>query len=121
MIDNTYSLLDYYDFVTDKHASVHLEHHFNGRFLSKIPLLRKLKLREIAGFRAVWGTISDKNIAVNASNIEYHAPEDIYFEYSAGVGNIFKVFRLDFIWRGSYKELPNANNFGIKGSFGFSF
>lgn len=121
VIDNTYSLLDYYDFVTDKHASVHLEHHFNGRFLSKIPLLRKLKLREIAGFRAVWGTISDKNIAVNASNIEYHAPEDIYFEYSAGVGNIFKVFRLDFIWRGSYKELPNANNFGIKGSFGFSF
>lgn len=121
VIKNTYSLLDYYDFVTDTHASVHLEHHFNGRFLSKIPLLKKLNFREVAGFKAVWGEISDENIALNASDINYVAPEDIYFEYSVGVENIFKVFRLDFIWRGSYKDLPNANNFGIKGSFGFYF
>ncbi|MCK5815262.1 MAG: carboxypeptidase-like regulatory domain-containing protein [Flavobacteriaceae bacterium] len=121
LMSNTYSLLDYYDFVTDTHASMHLEHHFNGRFFSKIPLLKKLNLREIVGFRGVWGAISDENTAINASDITYVAPEDIYMEYSAGVGNIFKVFRLDFIWRASYRDAPNAKNFGIKGTFGIHF
>ncbi len=123
LINNTYSLLDYYDFVVDTHASVHFEHNFNGRFLSKVPLLRKLNLREIVGFKSVWGSISDENVAINASDITYVAPEEIYFEYSAGIGNIFKVFRLDFIWRGNYRDgtIINQRNFGIRGSFGFYF
>ncbi len=121
LMRNTYSLLDYYEFVTDTHVSLRLEHHFNGRFFSHLPLLRKLNLREVVGFKSVWGQISDDNIAINASDVIYVAPENIYFEYSAGVANIFKVLRIDFIWRGNYKELPNARNFGIRGSFGFYF
>ena len=130
-IENTYALLDFYEFVTDTYASVHIEHNFNGRLFSKLPLFRKLNLREVVGFKAVWGSISDQNIMMNIpslSNLPFSslesnviAPEDVYYEYSAGVGNIFKVFRIDFIWRGSYRDVPNANNFGIKGSFGFYF
>ncbi len=120
-IENTYSLLDYYEFVTDTSASIHVEHSFNGRFLSRIPLLRKLNLREIVGVKGVWGEISDKNKALNASNIDYLAPTKTYFEYNVGVGNIFKVFRIDFSWRGNYRDVPNANNFAIKGAFGFHF
>ena len=120
-IENTYSLLDYYEFVTDTYASLHVEHNFNGRFLSRIPLLRKLNLREIVGVKAVWGEISDANLALNASNIEYVAPTKGYYEYSVGVGNIFKVFRIDFSWRGNYRDTPGANNFAIKGAFGFHF
>jgi len=120
-IENTYSLLDYYEFVTDTYASLHIEHSFNGRFLSRLPLLRKLNLREIVGIKGVWGEISDKNIALNASNINYVAPTKGYYEYSVGIGNIFKVLRIDFSWRGNYKDVPGANNFAIKGAFGFHF
>ena len=120
-IENTYALLDYYEFVTDTYASLHVEHNFNGRFLSRIPLLRKLNLREIVGVKGVWGEISDKNIALNASNINYVAPTKGYYEYSVGIGNIFKVFRIDFSWRGNYLDMPNANKFAIKGAFGFYF
>ena len=120
-IENTYSLLDYYEFVTDTYASLHVEHNFSGKFFSRIPLFRKLNLREIVGAKAVWGDISDKNIALSASNINYVAPSKVYYEYSVGVGNIFKVFRIDFSWRGNYREMPNANNFAIKGAFGFHF
>jgi len=121
-IEGTYSLLDYYEFVTDTYASLHVEHNFNGRFFSRIPLLRKLNLRELVGVKAVWGELSDKNIALNATNnINYVAPTKGYFEYSVGVGNIFKVFRLDFSWRGNYRDGPGANNFAIKGAFGFHF
>lgn len=120
-IENTYNLLNYYEFLADEYVSLHFEHNFNGRLFSRIPGLRDLNLREIIGIKGVWGTISDGNMALNASNIEYRAPEDVYWEYHAGVGNIFKVFRIDFAWRGSYFNIPDANKFAIKGSFGFYF
>lgn len=121
VIENTYNLLDYYDFVADQYASLHLEHHFNGRLFSRIPYLRKLNLREIIGIKGVYGTVSDENIRLNASGLTYIAPEDIYWEYHAGVGNIFKVLRIDFAWRGSYLEMPDARKFAVRASFGFYF
>jgi hypothetical protein len=120
-IYNTFSNLDFYEFVTDTYTSLHLRHNFGGRIFSRIPLLRELDLREIVGFRAIYGSISDENIAINASNIIYQAPEDIYWEWSVGVGNIFRVFRLDFNFRGNYLGNPDARKFGITGEFGFSF
>lgn len=121
-IYNTFSQLDYYEFVTDTYTSLHLEHNFNGRFFSRIPFLRKLNLREIVGVRGVWGDVSEANRDLNASGLTYLAPTDkIYYEYSVGVGNIFKVFRIDFNFRGNYLDTPGARNFGITGSFGFNF
>ncbi len=121
VIENTYNLLDYYDFVADEYVSLHLEHHFNGRLFSRIPYLRKLNLREIIGIKGVYGNVSDSNIRLNASGLNYVAPEDIYWEYHAGVGNIFKVLRIDCAWRGSYLEVPEARKFAIRASFGFYF
>lgn len=122
-IYNTFSQLDFYEFVTDTYATLHLQHNFNGRLFSRIPLLRKLNLREIVSLRGVWGDLSNENILLNQpSNIPLVAPNDeIYWEYSFGIGNIFKVFRLDFNFRGNYLDNPNARKFGVTGSFGFDF
>jgi hypothetical protein len=121
VIENTYNLLDYYDFVADEYVSMHLEHHFNGRLFSRIPYLRKLNLREIVGIKGVYGRVSENNKILNASGLQYVAPEDVYWEYNAGVGNIFKVLRIDCAWRGSYLEMPNARKFAVRASFGFYF
>nr|WP_299345126.1 DUF5686 family protein [Allomuricauda sp.] len=120
---NTFPNLDFYEFVTDTYATVHLEHNFNGRLFSRIPLLRKLNLRGIVGLRGAWGQLSDENIALNApTNIPLVAPDDeIYWEYSFGVGNIFKILRIDFNFRGNYLDNPDARPFGVTGSFGFKF
>ena len=133
-IYNTFSQLNYYEFVTDTYTSLHLEHNFNGRFFSRIPFLRKLNLREIIGFRAVLGDISNENILLNAPAFEnlpfgdgplsagLIAPKDaLYWEYSVGIGNIFKVFRIDFNFRGNYLTRPDARKFGVTGTFGFHF
>ena len=71
--------------------------------------------------KGVWGEISDKNNALNASNINYVAPSKMYYEYNVGIGNILKVLRIDFSWRGNYRDVPNGSNFAIKGGFGFQF
>jgi hypothetical protein len=121
IIENTYNLLDWYEFVADQYASLHFEHHFNGRIFSRIPFLQKLNWREIVGLKTVYGTVSDENRLINASGLIYQAPDKVYWEYSAGIGNIFKVLRLDAAWRGNYLQLPNARKFAIRASFGFYF
>ena len=121
-IYNTFSQLDFYEFVTDTYTSVHLEHNFNGRILSRIPWLRKYNLREIVSVRGVWVDISQGNRDLNASGLTYLAPTDkVYYEYSFGIGNIFKVLRIDFNFRGNYLDLPDARKLGVTGSFGFYF
>ena len=129
-IYNTFSQLDFYEFVSDTYSSFHLEHNFNGRLFSRIPFLRKLNLREIISVRGVIGSISDENVALshvpsNPNNLLLVAPsKEPYYEYSLGVGNIFKVLRIDFNFRGNYKDkvlYPDARKFGVTGSFGFYF
>ena len=121
MTKQTFDLLDYYEFITDQYATLHVEHNFNGRLFSKVPLLRKLNLREIIGARAVIGMVSDKNRAINLSEFNYIAPEKPYWEYHAGVGNIFKLVRVDFIFRGNYKDTPDATLFTVKAGINFEF
>jgi hypothetical protein len=120
-IDNTFSNLNFYEFVADTYATFQVDHHFNGKLFAYVPYMRKLNLREIVFARGVYGTVSDANVAINASGLVYRAPDPGYWEYGFGIGNIFKVFRLDFAWRGNYRDVPGAQNFTIKGEFGFYF
>lgn len=122
-IFNSFPNLDFYEFVTDTYTSMHLEHNFNGRIFSRIPLLRDLNLREIVGLRGDWGELSEENRVLSSpTNIPLQAPDDrIYWEYSFGVGNIFKIFRIDFNFRGNYLESPDARPFSVTGTFGFQF
>lgn len=130
IIQNTFSNLNFYEFVADKYSTAQWEHNFGGRLFSRVPGIRKLNWREIIGIRAVIGSVTDDNKRLNAATTQihgfvepylYNAPTKPYWEYSAGIGNIFKVLRIDLSWRGNYKNLPDATNFAIKGSFGIHF
>jgi len=121
IIGNTFNNLNFYEFVSDEYATLQWDHNFQGRLLSRIPLMRKLNWREIIGIRGVYGSISNENQLINASGLVYKAPKQPYWEYSVGIGNIFKVFRIDASWRGNYRDIPGTNNFTIKGEFGFYF
>lgn len=118
---NSFPVLDFYEFVTDTYVAVHFEHNFNGRFFSRIPLIRKLNLRELVGIRGVWGELSDENIAMDASGLALQAPTEGYWEYSAGIGNILKLLRVDAHFRGNYLEDPKARNFAVTATLGFHF
>ena len=120
-IENTFSNLNFYEFLADQYVTFQYEHHFNGKLFAYVPGLRKLNWREVIVFRGVHGTVSDENRQINASGLIYNAPEDFYYEYGFGVGNILKFFRIDFTWRGNYLDMPDAQKVAIKGSFGFHF
>ena len=120
-ISNAFSNLKFYEFITDQYVTLKWNHNFQGRLFARIPFMRKLNWREIIGIKTIYGTVSNENRLLNASGLIYNSPDKIYWEYSAGVGNIFKIIRIDFSWRGNYLNMPDASRFAIKGSFGFYF
>lgn len=113
-----FNMMKYYEFTSDQFVSLALYHHFEGLFLNKIPLLRKLKWREVVTCKAVWGTVNEKNRrALLFPGTLSALDKGPYAEASVGIENIFKVFRIDAFWRLNY-QLPRAiDNFGFK--FGF--
>jgi len=126
LVRGVFSLMNYYEFVADSYAVLFLEHHFNGKILSQIPLIKKLKLREVAFFRSGVGSLRPESIAINAGNINLTAPNKPYYEYGFGIENIgwgnFRLLRLDFNWRGNYlnhntSATSEVRKFGVQ--FGF--
>ena len=117
-----YNSMNYYEFVSDEYASATISHHFDGFFLNRIPLMRKLKWREVVGAKALIGRVNDQNksLLIFPEHL-YALDRGPYFEATTGIENIFKIFRVDAVWRLSYLDNPKAVPFSIKASLQFSF
>jgi hypothetical protein len=97
---NSFQIAPYYRYSNAEkfYAFGHAEHHFNGLLTNKIPLLNKLKWNLVGGANAFY---------VNKDNY--------YVEVFAGLENIFKLFRVDFV--NAYQP-GLGNKFGVRIGFG---
>ncbi len=114
------NLVDYYEFVADQFVMGAYEHHFDGLILNRLPLIRLLKLREVVSAKAVYGTIRSENQALAVDAIPVSAPNPVYVELGGGLENIFRVLRLEGVWRLTYTENPERN-FAILGTVSVRF
>lgn len=106
-----FSCMNYYEFASDTWLSFFYEHHFKGFFLGKIPLMKKLKWREVFIFKGLIGTLADKNNgALENTDAVLRFPLGMgsvskpYFETGIGIENIFRLFRVDAIWRLTHRK-----------------
>lgn len=116
-----FNTMNYYEFVSDQYVSLYYTHHFDGLFLNKIPLLRKLKWREVGYFKGLMGTLEARNKNYSTFPTGLGELTKPYYEAGVGIENIFKFIRIDALWRLSHRENASASNFTIFGSFQFSF
>lgn len=128
MSRSVFNTMNRYEFASDTYASIFLEHHFDGFFFNKVPLLRKLGFRTVASFKAISGSITDENKEANQLNLfqpiddgtynGFRAPSDgLFMEAGVGIENILKVLRVDALWRLSYLDNPEASRFAFVGGF----
>ncbi len=130
---NSYNLMNFLEFVSDHYASATFVHHFNGLFFNRVPLLKKLKLREVASFKMLVGGVRDENNpALQPSLLKYPTvnnvattfalnPKEPYVEGSVGIENIFKVLRVDLVKRFTYLNNPEVSKWGIRTRFKVDF
>ena len=125
-----YNLMDYGEFVSDRYASLHYSHHFEGLLLNRIPLMRKLKWRLVGTSNIILGGMSSMNKGLIAeppgeegTTVGFLSRGLPYVELGYGVENIFKFFRIDLIHRLTYLDKtknPDVRKFGVFFSFQFN-
>lgn len=117
-----FNAMNYYEFVSSEYAYFKGEHHFDGFFFNKVPLLRKLKWREVLGGNVLVGKVNDESrTMLNFPNTLYDLSRGPYIEANAGIENIFKIFRFDGVWRLSYLDNPRVTPFSIRFSLNIVF
>ena len=116
-----FNLMNYYEFISDRYASIYYTHHFDGFFFNRVPLFRKLKWREVLFVKGLAGSISDANLQLNSLPKATFMLDKPYFEAGAGIENIFKIIRVDAVWRLSHNENEGSTPFAVFVSLQFAF
>ena len=121
-----FNMVNNMEFINDRFISLMLTWEMGGKLLNRIPLLRKLKCREIFEFKGLWGAISNKNnpnlpenqasscLMTFPSNSFVMDGRHPYFEYAVGVQNIFNLIQIEYVRRINYLYLPTAAKHGIR-------
>jgi len=111
--DYAFSRMNYYEFISDEYFVGNISHNFQGLFFNHIPLLRKLKWREVIYGKILLGKLSKENLEYSKFPSNTSVLTKPYYEVGAGIENIFKVIRVDASWRLSYLDKPNVIPFGF--------
>ena len=125
--------MNFFEFVNDRHVAANLDFYFNGFFFNKIPLIKKLKWRETASVKAIWGGLSNENnpsihpnlyqfpVSSTGQPITNALGKTPYIEGSVGIENIFKFVRIDLVRRFTYLDNPGVAKWGIRTLVQFNF
>ena len=125
--NESFSLINNMEFLNDRYASLALSYDMNGKLFNRIPLLKKLKWREMFRIRGLWGTLTDKNNPYkqldsdlflfpmrNGSPTSYVMGKTPYVEASVGIYNIFKLLHIEYVRRLTYTDIPGVKKDGIR-------
>ncbi len=129
---DSYNLINFLEFVSDHYVGADIEHHFNGFLFNKIPVLKKLKWREILTVKVLYGGLrSENDPSKNAGLMRFPLIDgqmstfalgsQPYAEAGFGIGNIFKLLRVDFIERFTYLNHPNIPQYGVRFQIKFDY
>ena len=124
-----FNTMNYFEFISDRWLSLKYFHQFDGVFFNRVPLLKRLKIREIAGTNILWGYASPDNLkyipvqyqTVDGKPAYNTLGNDPFVEVYYGVDNIFKFMRVSFYHRLTYLDTDySINKFSVKVSAHFS-
>ncbi|MFZ9612003.1 MAG: DUF5686 family protein [Crocinitomicaceae bacterium] len=121
LLTSTFNKLNFMEFISDKYITGFIENHWEGLFFDRIPLVKKLNLRLVSTGRILYGDISQKHEqAMLIPDFVKRFNGIPYVETSIGIENIFKVVRVDLVWRMTH-PIPGESPFGIRARYALNF
>ncbi|ERJ61422.1 hypothetical protein M472_21945 [Sphingobacterium paucimobilis HER1398] len=129
----SYDMTNSMEFVADQFLKISYDHELNGYILNKLPLLKKLRFREIFGARMFYGQLSKDNNPYTGDGVVYfdthkkgHTMTHVlgknpYWEGYVGLDNILSIFRVQYYYRFNYREHPSISKERFKLSLNFDF
>ncbi len=111
--NNAFNQMNYFEFVSDQYLQAFWQHHFMGLLFNRIPIIKKMNLREVIGISAVYGTLSNKNKSYNSKNVFTVITNTPYAEASCGIENILDIIKIDFIYRLTYVDSNYKTNYAL--------
>lgn len=118
---SAFNKMNFLEFISDKYTSAFAENHWEGLFFNKIPGINKLNLRLVTTERILFGSLSNKhsdNVLIPGYVKSFG--QIPYVECSVGLENLFKILRVDFVWRATHNQ-PGTSPFGVRGRISFNF
>ena len=125
--NESFNLINNMEFLNDRYASLNLSYDMNGKLFNRIPLIKKLKWREMFRIRGLWGTLTDKNNPYKSNNPDlflfpmrdgvptsHVIGKTPYVEASVGIYNIFKLLHIEYVRRLTYTDIPGVKKGGIR-------
>jgi len=124
--NEAFALVKNMEFLNDRYASLALTYDLNGKLLNRIPLIKKLKWREMFRIRGMWGTLTDKNNPYKGGSDLFLFPmhdgvansyvmgKDPYIEVAVGIYNIFKLLHVEYVRRLTYLDIPGTKKGGVR-------
>lgn len=125
----SFTLMKPMEFINDQALSWDLTYWGNGILMNRLPLIKKLRLREVLTLRGLWGSLSDKNNPAKSNDI-FQFPADAlcqpmgdkpYMEAGVGLDNILTVLRVDYVWRINYRDHAGTDRQGVRIQLHFNF
>lgn len=125
----SFSMMKALEFMTDSYAQWDLTYWGNGILFNLVPGLKKAQLREVVNFKGVWGHLSSRNMPWRhpslpqfpAGAMPRPMTDTPYMEASVGLDNIFRILRLDYVWRLTYRSTPGVSHSGLRLMLHFTF
>lgn len=125
--EGAYALMNPMEFAWDKYCSVDISYFLDGLIFNHIPFLKRLGLREVLTFRAVWGHLSNHNNPNYNSQLpalpsySHLMTSGPYMEAGVGIENILKIFRVDYVRRLNYLGHRAIDRNGVQVTARFKF
>ena len=120
-IQQAFNLLRYFEFVTDEWVRGGAEWHGEGIVLGRLPLIKRMGLREVLGVKAVCGSWDTRHEALVELPETTKGLNGTYAEAVIGVENIFQILRLDVHYRITESTEGMRDNWGVRVGMGIEF
>ena len=108
-----FNLINYLEFVHDQYIHAYFEYHMNGFFFNRLPLLKRLGIREVASAKTMIGSLSNKQFEGINFPVGLQSTGSTYWELGVGLENIFRFFRVEGVWRLNPSSISGVPNVGI--------